>query len=331
MTKLSSIIPTPKELDLIEQIISSKFESEADKIKDVATYLHELGGKRIRPLLTVVCAKALGMTNQVPKELYDIAAGIELIHLATLLHDDIIDKSILRRHKESAFKKFGLINTLLTGDFLLVRAFSLCAFLDNNIIKATEKACIELTEGEILETPLFIENHSIESSLTIARKKTAALFQLATYSASHIISNNKEIEKEMSEFGLNLGLAFQILDDILDVSSSQELLGKEIGSDIKEKKPSIVNVLWLSSNSELAKEVLLSENDVEQSKLKLAVEELQNSKVLKEAKELAKSYSNKAKINLEKSLKIAGTQNLSENPAGAQLFALINFTLERMV
>lgn len=327
MSKLNSIIPRPKELELVENLISSKFKSEANKISEVAGYLHELGGKRIRPLLTLVCAKALGMQD-VPKEILDIAAGIELIHLATLLHDDIIDKSVLRRHKESAFKKFGLTDTLLTGDFLLVRAFSLCAHLDVAIIEQTEKSCVELTEGEILEIPLNKKVHDLESSVTIARKKTAALFELATFSAAHIITNSKAVENHMSAFGLQLGVAFQIIDDILDVASSQEALGKEIGSDIKEKKPSIINVLWLETGSSLANELLTSENVANDSQVEIAIAEIKSSGVLKDARELAKNSVSDAKQSLQNAL-LEANQKLDSDYA-KQIFALIDYTLSRI-
>lgn len=327
MSKLNSIIPRPKELELVENLISSKFSSDAKQISEVANYLHELGGKRIRPLLTLVCARALGMKD-VPKEILDISAGIELIHLATLLHDDIIDKSVLRRHKESAFKKFGLADTLLTGDFLLVRAFSLCAHLDLEIIEQTEKSCIELTEGEILEIPLNKKIHDLESSLNIARKKTAALFELATYSAAHIITNSVAVEKSMSNFGLKLGIAFQIIDDILDVASNQEALGKEIGSDIKEKKPSIINVLWLDNGSELAKQLLTSENIANNSQVKIAINEIQESGIIVKARELAKKNVNEAKEALIEAL-IEAEQKIDSSYA-KQIFALIDYTLSRI-
>lgn len=322
--KLSDIIPAPPELGLVENIISSKFTSDAPQIEEISSYLHQLGGKRIRPLLTLVCGRSLGMTK-VPKELLDIAAGIELIHLATLLHDDIIDKSIVRRHKESAFAKFGMTDTLLTGDFLLVRAFSLCAHLDTEIIHETEKACVELTEGEILEIPLFKQTHTLESSLTIARKKTAALFRLASFSAAHIMNADKDAKKAFADFGENLGIAFQILDDILDVLSSQELLGKTIGGDIKERKPSIVNVLWLEKGSELSKQ-LRSEHE-DDSFIENALVEIKASGVIAEAKKLASHYADKSKNSLREGLKLYGEQ---ENIYAKQLLTLIDFTLQRM-
>ena len=179
-TVLYKIISELKELALVEEVIKSSFRSDAASLSEISSYLFSLGGKRIRPVLCLLAYKAL-VEEEVKEQLITIAAGIELIHMATLLHDDIIDKSNLRRNSASANKKFGLAKSLLTGDFLLVRAFGLCAKLSSEIVRATEIACVELTEGEILELPMHEFDHDLDSSLLIARKKTASLFRLAGF------------------------------------------------------------------------------------------------------------------------------------------------------
>jgi octaprenyl-diphosphate synthase len=242
--RLKSVIAGLPGMEAVETVIRSKLVSDAPLLEEIPAYLLELGGKRMRPVLTLLVARALGQQTPAPA-LIDVAAGIELIHMATLLHDDIIDNSDMRRHKASPLNRFGQSETLLAGDFLLVRAFSLCARLDAAIIDATERACIHLTEGEILEVPLYATQHSRETALTIADKKTAALFELAAYSAAHIATANPTVTSSMAAFGQALGIAFQILDDILDVTSDADLLGKPSGTDIRERKPSIVNILLL--------------------------------------------------------------------------------------
>ena len=169
----------------VEEFINKSFVSDATLLQEIPQYLHSLGGKRIRPILTLLVAKACGET-EITKDLLYIASGIEMIHLATILHDDIIDNSNLRRNKVSANIKFGINNTLLAGDFLLVRAFGLCGHLSDSIVTETEKACVALTEGEILETPLFQDHHNLDSYINIAKKKTASLFALAGFCGSHI-------------------------------------------------------------------------------------------------------------------------------------------------
>jgi len=310
----------------VESLIRSKLSSDAPLLEEIPKYLLDLGGKRVRPLLTLLTAKALGM-EPASQHLVDVAAGIELIHMATLLHDDIIDNSPLRRHKKSAYMKYGTANTLLSGDFLLVRAFSLCAKLDAFIINATERACIELTEGEIMEVPLHKETHTLETSLSIARKKTASLFRLATESAAHIVSpDNKELVKVCAAFGENLGVAFQILDDILDIVSDEDLLGKKSGMDLIERKPSVVNVLWLKRETSLSK-ALLSDTKIDDEYVLAARQEIMSSSVIQEAKEMALSYAGQAKNNLKTAQDSCKTPDVL---AFQNLQNLIEFTTQRL-
>jgi octaprenyl-diphosphate synthase len=310
-------------LNAVEELIKSKFKSDARLLNEIPTYLLELGGKRMRPALCMLTANCFSNPNNA-KGLVEIAAGIELIHMATLLHDDIIDNASTRRKKESAYKKFGLANTLLAGDFLLTRAFSLCAHLDKFIIDATEEACIELTEGEILETPLFLEKHTVDSYLRVATKKTASLFRLASESAAHICGDDLG-RKLFREFGETLGVAFQILDDILDVTASEDLLGKKTGSDLKEKKPSIINVIWLNSGSNMAKEILLNDAPLTEEQVILAIKEIRSGTVLTEAKTLANTYHQKA---AEALMAISKLENINQKGI-ADISLLLAYTISR--
>lgn len=323
--RLAAAMSATKGLDRIEALIEEKFVSDAALLGEIPRYLLTLGGKRMRPVLSLMMARALGQATPTPA-LIDVAAGIELIHMATLLHDDIIDRSPLRRHQASPFVKYGLESTLLSGDFLLVRAFSLCARLDSFVIDSTEQACIELTEGEILEVPLDREEHTIESSLTIARKKTASLFWLATRTAAHLSGAAPEIVDQASRFGEKLGIAFQILDDILDVVASEDLLGKKSGIDIREKKPSLVNVLWVRSGSARA-EALRSSAPISDDFVAAAVAELRASPVVDEARAMALRFTAEATEALDT---IESTAQQIDRAAVGHLRTLIEYTLERM-
>jgi octaprenyl-diphosphate synthase len=323
---LNSYLQNLSGLKQIEELIASKFRSDASLLTMISKYLLDLGGKRIRPALCLIIAKALGQAKPT-QDLLDVSAGIELIHMATLLHDDIIDKSTLRRHKDSPLKQFGQNETLLAGDFLLVRAFSLCAHLDEYIIQRTEEACVELTEGEILETPLFIENHTKESSLNIAKKKTAALFRLASQSAAHIAKNDSEVTEICSQFGENLGIAFQVLDDILDVISDEETLGKKPGSDLFERKPSIVNILWLSTGSTLSKTLLRKPEGDESLFVQNALSEIKTSNVINEAKVIAKNYASNSLQALEE---LSKRNLIRDTSAFNTLQGLVAYCLSRM-
>ena len=138
-------------LKLVENRIKSVLGSDAKKLTEISSYLLNLGGKRVRPLLCLISADLYNKIGREKQEVIDVAAGIELIHMATLLHDDIIDKSPTRRGKKTAYLEFGSDATLLAGDFLFVRAFGLCGMLDKFTIKSTEASCGAVIEGEQLE------------------------------------------------------------------------------------------------------------------------------------------------------------------------------------
>ncbi len=310
----------------VESLIKSKFASDAPLLSEISEYLFTLGGKRIRPVMTLLTGALFGMKNP-EQPLIDVAAGIELIHMATLLHDDIIDKSPLRRHKRSPFAEYGTENTLLAGDFLLTRAFSLCAHLDRFIIDRTEEACVELTEGEILEVPLCKGSHTIESSLTIARKKTAALFKLGGLCGAHLASAGKEATEAMGSFGESIGTAFQILDDILDVTSDESILGKKSGLDIIERKPSLVNVLWLESGATLARRLTSMPSDNEDEFARAALTELRGGEVIAKARSMADTFAAQAKESLQRAVSSAPQV---DEPTYRNYLALIDFTIQRL-
>jgi geranylgeranyl pyrophosphate synthase len=311
----------------VEKVIQSKLHSDAQQLEEIPRYLLSLGGKRIRPILTLLVYQLFQKSDC--KDLFDVAAGIELIHMATLLHDDIIDRSALRRHKASPFVTYGLPGTLLAGDFLLVRAFALCAHLDTFIIDATEKACVELTEGEILETSLQTTAHTIASSLQIAQKKTASLFRLSCESAAFLAGLPKEQITYLAQYGENLGIAFQIVDDILDIVSNEAELGKKPGTDIKERKPSMVNVLWLESGDEKARQVLTDPTHGELSDHQLAalVAKLQTNPLLDKARDQARAFVAKAERALEE---IVRTHQELDQPTLMALRSLTQYAIERM-
>lgn len=309
-----SLVSLP-EVKEVEKLVSSKFESDAKLLREIPDYLFNLGGKRIRPYLAILMGKALGL-DPIPLSLIQISAGIELIHLATLLHDDIIDKSTKRRNSSSPFIKYGAPNTLLVGDFLLVRAFSLCAHLDKYIVERTEVACIELTEGEIEEVPLSQREATIEKSIEITRRKTASLFRLATESAAFIARGEPCIE--LANFGEYLGIAFQLLDDILDVASSEDILGKQIGTDIREKKPSVLNILW---SEETGSRLLYQKEELSDEEIKQTISAQLSSNALIKVRQMATEYVNKANDSL---LVVIDKKHASS------LLALGQFVLDRI-
>lgn len=318
--RLESLSPV---FESTERLVLKLANFDDGPLGEIANYLVGLGGKRVRPWLTIICAAGLGVESD--EDVVKIAAGIELIHMATLLHDDIIDNSLIRRHNESPLAKWGRDLTLLSGDFLLTKAFGLCAELDSRIVKATENACVALTQGEAMELepdlyrqalslyqegatkeffyPLDLPSY-LYFNLSIAHKKTASLFELAAFSAGIIASCDDVNLKLLRDFGALLGVAFQVYDDILDVSQSSDILGKQRGTDIREKKPSFINLLWLVE-SNLAQEVLLTDMTVDEGVLGRALQEISELGIVNRAKKMASDIGAESlacldKLNLKK-------------------------------
>jgi octaprenyl-diphosphate synthase len=313
-------------LKLVDDLIKLKFQTQAPILNDVSKYLFTLGGKKIRPALCFMVARCFSLSEK-NQSLVDIATGIELIHMATLLHDDIIDKSQFRRGAPSALVKYGMDATLIAGDFLLTRAFALCARLDSTLIDATETACIELTEGESLELPLYKKVPSREEMYEVSRKKTASLFRLATFSAAHIANLSNEEKNHVALFGEHLGIAFQILDDILDVVSDKVTLGKEPGSDIQERKPSFVNCAWLNSNDKEASDILLSDHTIDEDIIQKLIAKLKDSKVVAQVRDLARIELAKAQQHLEVANSSSKCFNIHEFE---NLKTVIDYTVSRL-
>ncbi len=273
--------------------MKEKLASEAALLTDISLYLLGLGGKRIRPVISLSSARLFGM-KEPSRELVMVSAGIELIHMATLLHDDIIDKSPTRRANVSAFWRYGLEPTLLTGDFLLVKAFGICAELDQFIVKNTERACIELTEGELLEGTL--ENGrrpTLEDYKNIVGKKTASLFALASTVGAHLAGAPKESVNLMNTFGRKAGVAFQMIDDILDVVADEDLLGKPVGTDLRQKTPTLINLLWLEESPQEAGD-FFAKAALTLDDCKQAVQTIRESTVVDRAREIAKNCAKEA-------------------------------------
>ncbi len=310
-------------LKLVEQRIKDSLVSDAKQLTEISNYLLDLGGKRIRPILALSTARLFGMTTP-NQELIDAAAGIELIHMATLLHDDIIDDSSIRRHKVSPFKKYGLAPSLLAGDFLLARAFGLCSHLDVFIIEHTEQACVELTEGELLEGTLDPQNgKSFTDYLTVIEKKTASLFLLASAVGSHVSGANPDSVLRLTNFGKLSGIAFQMVDDVLDVVADEDLLGKPTGTDLRQRTPSLVNCLWLDSQDPVAVEFFNKQMPSAEEALN-AAKYLRNSETISKAREIASKYTALAKKELEE---IEDDKLVSS--VRYDLFSLLDFTLSR--
>jgi len=223
------------ELDETNRVIVARMHSPVELIPRLAAHLVQAGGKRLRPLLTLASARMCGHQGS---RAVNLAACVEFIHTATLLHDDVVDESTLRRGLASANAVFGNKASVLVGDFLFSRAFELMVE-DGSIpvLAILSRASATISEGEVLQLTTANDTGTTEEQyLEVIRCKTAALFAAACRIGAVVADRPRTEELALEAFGLNLGIAFQLADDVLDYAASQARLGKTIGDDFREGK-----------------------------------------------------------------------------------------------
>ncbi|HYD33887.1 MAG TPA: polyprenyl synthetase family protein [Methylophilaceae bacterium] len=221
----------------VDAVIRRSLYSEVVLINRVADYIINSGGKRLRPALVLLSAGTFGTVNA---EHHQLAAIIEFIHTATLLHDDVVDESSLRRGQATANTMFGNAASVLVGDFVYSRAFQMMVEVQNmRVMEVLAEATNIIAEGEVLQL-LNCHDADItdEAYLKVIHYKTAKLFEAATRLGAIISNASARDEQAMAEYGMRLGTAFQLIDDVLDFSASQDI-GKNLGDDLAEGKPTL--------------------------------------------------------------------------------------------
>jgi len=248
--------PTPpsslvgEELELVERRLTALLSSREARLTDIAAYLIGAGGKRVRPAVTLLVFRACGGTSV--RDIVDVAVALELIHSASLLHDDIIDDTQVRRGRDSARRKYGVAQTLVAGDFLFSRAFQICGRFDEQLIEWAAEACIALTEGEIMQSR-FRRNPAVTYTdyLEIIARKTASLFEVGARTAAALADADETVVEAMARCGRHVGMTFQMVDDLLDVTAVEATLGKAIGLDVREGNPSLPLVLAIAEDDDV--------------------------------------------------------------------------------
>lgn len=280
-----------EELAMVERNLARSIRSQEPALTEISAHLIGGGGKRVRPLITLLAFKVFA--GKKLSEAIDIATAIELIHTATLLHDDIIDGAETRRGKESAFKRFGLKATLVTGDFLFIKAFEFAGKFDETVVQWTADACTHLTEGEMLQGA-FNRNVQVtlKDYLEIVKRKTASLFQTGARVGAYLAGASPAMVEHMAEFGLNLGIAFQIIDDVLDVVGHKELLGKAVGMDLRDGNPSLPIILALAEGKVAVAEAFQCCVPTPE-KIAKAIIAMGEGKTISEAREISRRYAAK--------------------------------------
>lgn len=303
-------------------VIIERMQSPVALIPQLASYLIAAGGKRIRPLLTIAATQ---IYNGDMQNAHKLAASVEFIHTATLLHDDVVDESLERRGKEAANLVFGNQASVLVGDFLFSRAFELMTDSDNiAVLKILSNASAVITQGEVLQ--LSAANNietSMDDYIEIITSKTAALFAAACEVGPVLSNADKEQAKAFHDYGLNLGIAFQIADDALDYSSDRETLGKVVGDDFREGKMTAPILLALEKANDEERqfwERTIANNDQNDDDLKTAQTILKKHNSIQESLELAQEYATKSQLALEK---------VPQSPLRALLHSLVPYTIYR--
>jgi len=227
-----------EDMQSVDAVIRAQLRSEVILINQVAEYIVAAGGKRMRPALVLLAAGSLGYRG---RQHHDLAALVEFIHTATLLHDDVVDESHLRRGRETANALFGNAASVLVGDFLYTRSFQMMVRLDRmRIMQVLSDATNIIAEGEVLQLMNCHDPNVDEASyLQVIRYKTAKLFEAAARLGAIIADATPEMENSLAAYGMHLGTAFQLVDDVLDYSGEEADTGKHLGDDLAEGKPTL--------------------------------------------------------------------------------------------
>lgn len=230
------------DMKAVDAVIRQRLHSDVVLVRQVAEYIIQSGGKRLRPALVLLSAGALGYSGRFH---HDLAAVVEFIHTATLLHDDVVDESALRRGRDTANAMFGNAASVLVGDFLYSRAFQMMVAVDDmRVMRVLSDATNVIAEGEVLQL-MNCHDADVDEAryLQVIRYKTAKLFEAAAQLGAILGKATSEVETGLAAYGMHLGTAFQIIDDVLDYSGAEAETGKHLGDDLAEGKPTLPLIL----------------------------------------------------------------------------------------
>jgi octaprenyl-diphosphate synthase len=254
------------DMQAVNKLIQEQVSSDVVLINQLGFYIVNSGGKRLRPLITVLGARALGIKSN---DHHALAAIIEFIHTATLLHDDVVDESTMRRGRETANAVFGNQASVLVGDFLYSRAFQMMVGLQRMpVMDILSDATNRIAQGEVMQLMNCNDpDTSEESYLEVIYSKTARLFEAATQLAAVLTDQPANIEKAMQDYGKHLGTAFQLIDDVLDYVANEDDMGKKAGDDLAEGKPTLplLHAMWNASpeDAQLIRSAIENANGME--------------------------------------------------------------------
>jgi octaprenyl-diphosphate synthase len=312
--------PIVADLARVDEVIRRRLASDVVLIRTIAQYIVASGGKRLRPALVLLSACAFGIDNPARHEL---AAVIEFIHTATLLHDDVVDESNMRRGRRTANAEFGNAASVLVGDFLYSRAFQMIVEAGSlRVMKVLADATNVIAEGEVLQ---LLNVHDAdtdeESYLRVIRYKTAKLFEAATQVGAILGNGTPGQEVALTEYGMHLGTAFQLVDDVLDYSGDLQETGKNLGDDLAEGKPTLPLIHAMRAGTAAEREVV--RHAIEhggKADLEAVVAAIHRTGALDYARECARAEANAASARLE---------HVPHSACRDSLLQLAHFSVER--
>lgn len=312
--------PIAADMQAVDVVIRQRLHSDVVLIRQVAEYIIHSGGKRLRPALVLYTAGAMGYQGT---DHHELAAVVEFIHTATLLHDDVVDESDLRRGNKTANALFGNAASVLVGDFLYSRAFQMMVGVnDMRVMQTLADATNTIAEGEVLQ---LLNCHNadvaIEDYLRVIRYKTAKLFEAATRLGAILGGASAEQEAKIAAFGMHLGTAFQLIDDVLDYSSDEAATGKHLGDDLAEGKPTLPLIHTMQHGT--AEQAALVRNAIEsggRDDFAAILEAIHQSGALEETRRYARA---------EAQLAINALDALSPSIFKDALLKLSDFAVER--
>jgi len=289
------------DIEKVDELIYKLVINKIDLIPEISNHTISSGGKRLRPLLTLASAKLCGYkgSNHI-----DLAASVEFIHTATLLHDDVVDKSDLRRGNKTANNLWGNKESILVGDFLLGKSFDLMGAANSlDIYRILSNAAVVISEGEVLQLSASgnIEDGK-EQYFTIISAKTAELFAAACEVGAVLAEKPTAEVEAIRNYGLNLGIAFQIVDDLLDYFSSENDMGKSVGDDFKEQKVTLPVIKAYKNSSDEEKafwQRCINDGSQSEDDIKTAINYMKSHNVYETVMEKAFEYADIAKKSLE--------------------------------
>ncbi len=308
------------EFEQLNDTIVQQLHSDVGLVENIGHYIVDAGGKRLRPLLVLLFANALAHKDQGQ---IDLATIIEFIHTATLLHDDVVDISSLRRGRPTANAKWGNAPSVLVGDFLYSRAFQMMISIgDMNIMSILSSTTNVIAEGEVQQL-VNAKNPDVDEAayMTVIHKKTAVLFEAACETATVLAQGSTEQQAAAKNYGYHLGIAFQLIDDALDYDGDTETLGKNIGDDLAEGKPTLPLIYAMAkSDAETATMIRESIQNSSIDKLDEIVSVVKGCGGLDYVRQKAQTHVEQAKTSLNP---------IPESPYKTALLDLANFSVER--